>query len=113
MFRIRAWMNPRLFPGVMCWRSMIRNRSLPSFIRLPLRSRVAWMENAMTVYPFDRSTYGRGQRNRATMRNVAFTRWDLGDLLALHEQIGQLVGTDAPGWTPPADLYETPSEFVL
>ena len=47
------------------------------------------------------------------MPNVAFTRWDLGDLLALHEQIGQLVGTDAPGWTPPADLYETPSEFVL
>jgi HSP20 family protein len=48
------------------------------------------------------------------MPNVAFTRWDpLDDLLALHEQIGQLVGTDAPGWTPPADLYETPSEFVL
>ncbi len=48
------------------------------------------------------------------MRNVAFTRWDpLRDLLALHEQIGQLVGTDAPGWTPPVDLYETPSEFVL
>ena len=48
------------------------------------------------------------------MRTVAFTRWDpLRDLLALHEQIGQLVGTDAPGWTPPVDLYETPSEFVL
>jgi HSP20 family protein len=48
------------------------------------------------------------------MQNVAFTRWDpLRDLLALHEQIGQLVGTDAPGWTPPVDLYETPSEFVL
>ena len=48
------------------------------------------------------------------MRNVAFTRWDpLRDLLALHEQIGQLVGTDAPGWTPPVDLYETSSEFVL
>jgi HSP20 family protein len=48
------------------------------------------------------------------MRNVAFTRWDpLRDLLALHEQLGQLVGTDAPGWTPPVDLYETPSEFVL
>jgi HSP20 family protein len=45
---------------------------------------------------------------------VAFTRWDpLRDLLALHEQIGQLVGTDAPGWTPPVDLYETPTEFVL
>jgi HSP20 family protein len=41
-------------------------------------------------------------------------RWDpLRDLLALHEQLGQLVGTDAPGWTPPADLYETPSEYVL
>jgi HSP20 family protein len=48
------------------------------------------------------------------MRNVAFTRWDpLRDLLALHEQIGQLVGTDAPGWTPPVDLYETAGGFVL
>jgi HSP20 family protein len=48
------------------------------------------------------------------MRNVAFARWDpFRDLLALHEQIGQLVGTDAPGWTPPVDLYETSSEFVL
>ena len=48
------------------------------------------------------------------MPNVAFTRWDpLRDLLALHEQIGQLVGSDAPGWTPPVDLYETVSEFVL
>lgn len=45
---------------------------------------------------------------------VAFTRWDsLRDLLALHEHIGQLVGTDAPGWTPPVDLYETANEFVL
>ena len=48
------------------------------------------------------------------MPNVAFTRWDpLRDLLALHEQLGQLVGTDAPGWTPPVDLYETNSEYVL
>jgi len=48
------------------------------------------------------------------MQNVAFTRWDpLRDLLALHEQIGQLVGNDAPGWTPPVDLYETPTDFVL
>jgi HSP20 family protein len=48
------------------------------------------------------------------MRHVAFTRWDsLRDLLALHEQLGQLVGTDAPGWTPPVDLYETAGEFVL
>lgn len=45
---------------------------------------------------------------------MAFTRWDpLRDLLALHEQLGQLVGSDAPGWTPPVDLYETSTEFVL
>ena len=45
---------------------------------------------------------------------MAFTRWDpLRDLLALQEQIGQLVGSDAPGWTPPVDLYETPAEYVL
>ena len=45
---------------------------------------------------------------------MAFTRWDpLRDLLALHEQLGHLVGADAPGWTPPVDLYETPREFVL
>ena len=46
--------------------------------------------------------------------NVAFTRWDpFRDLLALHDQIGQLVGTDAPGWTPPVDLYETDGAFIL
>jgi HSP20 family protein len=45
---------------------------------------------------------------------VAFTRWDpLRDLLAMQEQIGQLVGSDAPGWTPAVDLYETAGEFVL
>ncbi len=45
---------------------------------------------------------------------VAFTRWDpVRDLLALHDQIGQLVGTDAPGWTPPVDLYETANTFIL
>jgi HSP20 family protein len=45
---------------------------------------------------------------------VAFSRWDsLNDLLTLHEHIGQLVGADAPGWTPPVDLYETSGEFVL
>jgi HSP20 family protein len=45
---------------------------------------------------------------------VAFTRWDpLRDLLALQEQVGQLVGSDAPGWTPPVDLYETADAFVL
>ena|SRR5262245_626936 len=48
------------------------------------------------------------------MQNVAFARWDpLRDLIALQEQIGHLVGTDAPGWTPPVDLYETPTAFIL
>ena len=52
--------------------------------------------------------------HHVTIQIVPFTRWDsLRDLLALHEQIGQLVGADAPGWTPPVDLYETASEFVL
>jgi HSP20 family protein len=51
---------------------------------------------------------------RATIPDVGFTRWDpLRDLLALHEQLGLLVGTDAPGWTPAVDLYETATEFVL
>src|SRR4029450_10715533 len=68
----------------------------------------------MSVYPWNRSTCGPPPIDRATMPTVAFTRWDpLRDLLALHEQIGQLVGTDAPGWTPPVDLYETPAAFVL
>ena len=45
---------------------------------------------------------------------MGFTRWDpLRDLLALHEQLGPLVGNDAPGWTPPVDLYETSDAFVL
>lgn len=35
------------------------------------------------------------------------------DLLTFHEQLGHLVGSDAPGWSPPADLYETESAFVL
>ena len=48
------------------------------------------------------------------MPNVVFTRWDaVRDLLALHEQFGQLAGADAPGWTPPVDLYETANGFVL
>src|SRR5436190_9753887 len=72
------------------------------------------MTCSVAVYPCNRSTYGLSPANRATMRNVAFTRWDpLRDLLALHEQIGHLVGTDAPGWTPPVDLYETADDYVL
>ncbi len=45
---------------------------------------------------------------------VAFTRWDpLQDLLALHERINRLAGTDEPGWMPPVDLRETPDDYIL
>jgi HSP20 family protein len=45
---------------------------------------------------------------------VAFSSWDpFRDLLALLDQIGQLVGSDAPGWTPPVDLFETAGGFIL
>jgi HSP20 family protein len=47
---------------------------------------------------------------------VAFSRWDPlrnFNLIVLQDQIGQLVGTDAPGWTPPVDLYETANDFIL
>jgi HSP20 family protein len=45
---------------------------------------------------------------------VAFVRWDpFRDLLAVDEQIGPLLGSDAPGWSPPVDLYESAGEFVL
>jgi HSP20 family protein len=48
------------------------------------------------------------------MAIVAFSRWDpLHDLLALHERLNRLGVDDAPGWTPAADLYETPDRFVL
>jgi HSP20 family protein len=45
---------------------------------------------------------------------VAFTRWDpLQDLLALHERINRLAGTDEAGWMPPVDLRETPGGYIL
>lgn len=47
------------------------------------------------VDPYDRNTVPGQPCYDADM---ASTRWDpLRDLLTLHEQIGQLVGTDAPG----------------
>lgn len=46
--------------------------------------------------------------------DVAFTRWDpLQDLLALHERINRLAGTDEPGWMPAVDLRETPDRYFL
>jgi HSP20 family protein len=45
---------------------------------------------------------------------VAFTRWDpLQDLLALHERINRLAGTDEPGWMPPVDFCELPDCYVV
>src|SRR6266699_1013689 len=105
-------MCARLFPGVRWCSSRIRNRSLPTLISIPLRRRVAWIDDA--IYPLYILAIVAHMVSYATIRDVAFTRWDpLRDLLTLHEQIGQLVGTDAPGWTPPVDLYETASAFVL
>lgn len=75
-----------------------------------------WLPLSLSVYPCNRSTYSRGAYRSSPCYDagVAFTRWDpLRDLLALHDQLGQLVGSDAPGWTPPVDLYETPVEYVL
>ena len=52
--------------------------------------------------------------NHATIRNVAFARWDpLQDLLALQERMNRLTGLDAPGWVPPVDIYETSDRYVL
>jgi HSP20 family protein len=46
--------------------------------------------------------------------SVASTRWDpLQDLLALHERITRLAGTDEAGWMPPVDLYESPDRYVV
>jgi HSP20 family protein len=45
---------------------------------------------------------------------VAFTRWDpLQDLLALHERINRLAGSDEAGWMPPVDLCECPDRYVV
>lgn len=45
---------------------------------------------------------------------MAFTRWDpLQDLLALHERINRLAGTDEAGWMPPVDLRELPDRYVV
>jgi len=45
---------------------------------------------------------------------VAFSRWDpFRDLLALHQRLDRLTSPDAPGWTPPVDLYETPDHYVI
>lgn len=48
------------------------------------------------------------------MPTVAFMRWDpVRDLLTLHDQLGHMVGADAPGWTPAVDLCETPDAFIM
>ena len=45
---------------------------------------------------------------------VAFVRWDpLRDLLALQERMERLSGSEAAGWTPSVDVYETADAFVV
>jgi HSP20 family protein len=46
--------------------------------------------------------------------SVASTRWDpLQDLLALHERINRLAGTDEAGWMPLVDVYESSDRYVI
>jgi HSP20 family protein len=45
---------------------------------------------------------------------VASTRWDpLQDLLALHERLNRLAGTDEAGWMPPVDVSEFADRYVI
>jgi HSP20 family protein len=44
---------------------------------------------------------------------VAFTRWDpIRDLLAIQQRLDRFAPGPA-GWSPPVDLHETPSGYVL
>jgi HSP20 family protein len=44
---------------------------------------------------------------------VAFARWDpIRDLLAIQQRLDRFAPGQA-GWTPPVDLHETPTEYVL
>jgi HSP20 family protein len=44
---------------------------------------------------------------------MAFARWDpIRDLLAIQQQLDAFAPGQA-GWTPPVDLHETPTEYVL
>ena len=44
---------------------------------------------------------------------MAFARWDpLGDLVALRQRVDRFVTTPA-GWSPPVDLHETETSYVL
>ena len=46
--------------------------------------------------------------------DVASTRWDpLQDLLALHERLNRLAGTDEAGWMPPMDVSESADRYVI
>ena len=45
---------------------------------------------------------------------MAFLRWDpLGDLLTLHERLERFTTSEAPGWRPPVDIYETADHYVV
>ena len=68
----------------------------------------------MPVYPCNRSTYGLHAANHASLETWP-SRGGIRCAICSRctNRLGQLVGTDAPGWTPPVDLYETRDEFVL
>lgn len=52
-------------------------------------------------------------RGRASIRSVAFTRWDpIRDLLAIQQRLDRFAPGPA-GWVPPVDLHETSDAYVL
>lgn len=51
---------------------------------------------------------------RATIRNVAFARWDpVRDLLAIQLKMERLPAPAPQGWVPAADLCETTDAYVV
>lgn len=45
---------------------------------------------------------------------MAFARWDpIADLLAIRQHLDRFAPAQTTGWTPPVDLYETATEYVL
>ena len=45
---------------------------------------------------------------------MASPQWDpLVDLLTLHERLDRFASGEAPGWTPPVDVYETADQYVV
>ena len=65
------------------------------------------------VYPFNTSTYGLQATNRASLETWPSRAGIRCAICSLSTNNSGTFGTDAPGWTPPVDLYETVDDYVL